>query len=329
MLFRSILTYDSKKTDKASDIARDLRGYDADSVDLYINGKVTTGRDLTDGTVIAAETGDGYVVKVYANDSGVITSVSVVKENLAKVVSVSSAKKEITLLVKLSDGTTANKVVKEADSFYENLAGVVENGDYVLAVVDADDKVNDAYVGETVTGVVTRYTNKGEQTVGGTQYKVSACGFADTDLKAPTAYKNTTDECTLYLDSTDRIIAISNTKELGGEDVCFVAFIQDAGKWGNEYEAYVYLPDGTKGVYTVSSINNSTNTTNIDAVSSGLYVYTLSSDGKSIALKTNRTVGTAAGSLNGSDFQITSSSDGQSVTIDHSQARYTVGSDDV
>ncbi len=221
--------------------------------------------------------------------------------------------------------------MKEADNFYENLVGIVENGDYVLAVVDADDKVNDAYVGETVTGVVTRYTNKGEQTVGGTQYKVSACGFADTDLKAPTAYKNTTDECTLYLDSTDRIIAISNTKELSGEDVCFVAYTQDAGKWGNEYEAYVYLPDGTKGVYTVSSINNSTKSSDLDAFAgagnnhgTGLYVYTLSSDGKSIALKNG-----GNGSLNASDFQIAKNTAGTGITIDHSQARYTVGGDEV
>ena len=307
-----ILTYtsDMTKADNVADINRAIRGYDATKdVTVTVNGDDNAQTGIT-AAQIAGYTGDGYTVKVYANNSGVITSVAVIMEELAKVISVNTTKNEITLMT--SEG---NVIIDEDHDSYDDLAGAVANGDYVLAVVNADTgDVEAAYVGKTVTGVVTSYTNKNALTVGGVQYKPSKCADETGDLTAPASYRNTTDSCTLYLDSNGYVIGVDSSARIVGENICFVVAKDDVGTWGETYEAYVYLPDGTKGVYTIASLNNSTKAADIKTVTAGLYVYTL--DGSNIRLKN------AAG-LSSSDYTLVTST--QPVSLDKDQARYTVG----
>ena len=314
-----ILTYtsDMTKADNVADINRAIRGYDATKgVTVTVNGDDNTQTGIT-AAQIAGYTGDGYTVKVYANNSGVITSVSVIMEELAKVISVNTTKNEITLMT--SEG---NVIIDEDHDSYDDLAGAVANGDYVLAVVNADTgDVEAAYVGKTVTGVVTSYTNKNALTVGGVQYKPSKCADETGDLTAPASYTNTTDSCTLYLDSNGYVIGVDSSARIVGENICFVVYAQDVGNWGAAYEAYVYLPDGTKGVYTIASYNNSTKASEIAKVTTGLYVYTL--DGSDIRLKDDSST-----SLSNSDYDLVTNDDA-AVQLDKDQARYTVGGETV
>ena len=314
-----ILTYtsDMTKADNVADINRAIRGYDATKdVTVTVNGDDNAQTGIT-AAQIAGYTGDGYTVKVYANNSGVITSVSVIMEELAKVISVNTTKNEITLMT--SEG---NVIIDEDHDSYDDLAGAVANGDYVLAVVNADTgDVEAAYVGKTVTGVVTSYTNKNALTVGGVQYKPSKCADETGDLTAPASYRNTTDSCTLYLDSNGYVIGVDSSARIVGENICFVVYAQDVGNWGAAYEAYVYLPDGTKGVYTIASYNNSTKASEIANVTTGLYVYTL--DGSDIRLKDDSST-----SLSNSDYDLVTNDDA-AVQLDKDQARYTVGGETV
>ena len=321
-----VVTYtsDMDSASGKSDIKNDLRGYEwyayttpGDAPTTVYATVTTNGISVNNvalnktnyNTVIAPLTGDGYTVKVYADKSGVIDQIAVIKEELAKVVSVNTVKNEITL--QTSQG---NIVINEDHDAYANLAGNVEVNDHVLAVCNATDKVVDAYVGKTVAGVVSSYTNKGALTVDGTQYKPSECANNDSALKSPKIYDNTTDSCTLFLDSNGYVIAVDSSAKIGGENICFVAFAQAGDNWNSYREAYVYLPDGTKGVYKVVSLNNSTKAAVINTVNTGLYVYTLTDNG--IALKSE------AG-LNDSDYDLAILKDSETVTLEKDKAQYT------
>ncbi len=321
-----VVTYtsDMDTTSGKSDIKNDLRGYEWYSDTVSGSGTVyatvttngssanTVQLDKTNyHTVIAPLTGDGYTVKVYADKSGVIDQIAVIKEELAKVVAVNTVKNEITL--QTSQG---NIIIDEDHDAYANLAGNVEVNDHVLAVCNATDKVVDAYVGKTVTGVVSSYTNKGALTVDGTQYKPSECVNNDSALKSPKIYDNTTDSCTLFLDSNGYVIAVDSSAKIGGENICFVAYAQAGDNWNSYREAYVYLPDGTKGVYKVVSLNNSTKAADINTVNTGLYVYTLTDNG--IALKN-------ASGLAASDYALMTSD--KNVSLDKDKADYDVKGD--
>ena len=313
-----ILTYttDLDKASGISDINRDLKGYDCDEgYTLTQNGVSSTvakGTALT-GEVLAPLTGDGFTVKVYANNSGVVTDVSVVVEQLAKVVAVNSSKKTITVQT-----TAKNVVLDEDDDVYAQLVGQVEADDYVLVVYNSTDGIVSATLPKTVTGVVTNYTNKSVLTVDGTDYKPSDCGFADTTLKAPSAYTDTTSEATLYLDSNGYVVAVNNEIGVTGQNIAYVANVMESDDYGNAYKAYVYLPDGTKGVYDVVSYNSSSKLTNISALDgkTGLYIYELTDDG--IRLKD-----ASDASVNAKDFSsVTSNAE---VTLNKDVAKYTIG----
>ena len=320
-----VVTYtsDMDSASGKSDIKNDLRGYEwyayttpGDAPTTVYATVTTNGISVNNvalnktnyNTVIAPLTGDGYTVKVYADKSGVIDQIAVIKEELTKVVAVNTVKNEITL--QTSQG---NIVIDEDHDAYANLAGNVEVNDHVLAVCNATDKVVDAYVGKTVAGVVSSYTNKGALTVDGTQYKPSECVNNDSALKSPKIYDNTTDSCTLFLDSNGYVIAVDSSAKIGGENICFVAFAQEGDNWNSYREAYVYLPDGTKGVYKVVSLNNSTKAADINTVNTGLYVYTLTDNG--IALKSE--AGLAA-----SDYALMTSD--KNVSLDKDKADYDV-----
>ena len=254
-----ILTYtsDMTKADSIADIDRALRGYDCDEgYTRTENGVSTTipdGTALT-GATLAPFTGDGYTVKVYANNSGVITSVAVIKEELAKVISVNTTQNEI--LLTTSRGTIT---IDEDHDLYADLAADVATDDYILAVVNATGTADlQAYaIPETVTGVVTNYTNKQALTVGGVQYKPSDCAVVDTTgfayYTGDSAYTDTTSTMVMYLDSNGYYLAIDSAAAVSGANIAYVAYAGAADSYANSYEAYVYLPDGTKGVYDILS----------------------------------------------------------------------------
>ena len=311
-----ILTYttDLNKASGISDINRDLKGYDCDEgYTRTVNGVASTiakGTALT-GEVVAPLTGDGYSVKIYANNSGVVTDVAVIREELAKVVAVNSSKKTITVQT-----TAKNVVLEEDDDVYAQLVGQVKADDYVLVVYNSTDGIVSAALPKTVTGVVTNYTNKAVLTVDGVDYKPSDCGFADTTLKAPAAYTDTTSEATLYLDSNGYVVAVNNEIGVTGQNIAYVAHFQESDDYGNAYEAYVYLPDGTKGVYNVVSYNSNSKLTEIAKVTAKeLYIFELTDNG--IRLKD-----TGDSSVNVKDFSQVTSDD--TITLNKDTAKYTV-----
>ena len=323
-----ILTYtsDMTKADSIADIDRAIRGYDCDEgYTRTENGVSTTipdGTALT-GATLAPFTGDGYTVKVYANNSGVITSVAVIMEELAKVISVNTTQNEI--LLTTSRGTIT---IDEDHDLYADLAADVATDDYILAVVNATGTADlQAYaIPETVTGVVTNYTNKQALTVGGVQYKPSDCivadttGFAYYNAVTPSAdYTDTTSTMVMYLDSNGYYLAIDSAAAVSGASIAYVAYAGKADDYANSYEAYVYLPDGTKGVYDILSYNSSTKLSELAKVTSNtLYVYELTDNGIRLKDAGDKTVGA-------SNFTAVTGDNSVADTLKKNNAIYAVG----
>ena len=73
--------------------------------------------------------------------------------------------------------------------------------------------------------------------------------------------------------------------DLTAQNIAYVADVNGTDNYNSAYDAYVYLPDGTKGVYDIVSYNSSSKAADIGDLDgqSGLFAYTLTDNG--IALK--------------------------------------------
>ena len=140
---------------------------------------------------------------------------------------------------------------------------------------------------ETIVGTASKYDNNSNLTIDGTEYAPSEVNNG-TDLStvAGGGYTNTSTEATFYLDLSGNIIAADETSDLTAQNIAYVADVNGTDNYNSSYDAYVYLPDGTKGVYDIVSYNSSSKAADIgdlDTINSGLFAYTLTDNG--IALK--------------------------------------------
>ncbi len=259
-------TYTADCTSGASKTAleRELRNYDFSKLaqaDVFTNGKAE-GSSTTAGSAtiksasnLAAVTGNGILVEVYANNNREVTAVVIVETELMQISRINTSNKTVSLKKVVGSYNVAN--VDEDNASYATLSGMKAD-DYVL-VVPVYDAVADNYKVASVseptmtTGKITAVTTSGgvnkTVTMNGEAYSIAK--IAGTDLTGATP--NTTNDYTLWLDSygyaiyTDAVATSSRN----------IAFVVDAystlsgGRIVNM--ASVVWSDGTTAAIQVAS----------------------------------------------------------------------------
>ena len=244
-------------------LERELRNYNFSKLtqaDVFTNGKAE-GSSTSIASVIdsasdlAAKTGNGILVEVYANRDREVTAVVIVETELMQISRINTSNKTVSLKKVVGSYNVAN--VDEDNASYATLSGMKAD-DYVL-VVPVYDAVADNYKVASVseptmtTGKITAVTTSGGVnktiTMNGEAYSIAK--IAGTDLTGATP--NTTNDYTLWLDSygyaiyTDAVATSSRN----------VAFVVDAystlsgGRIVNM--ASVVWSDGTTAAIQVAS----------------------------------------------------------------------------
>lgn len=301
-----------------------LKDADAFTDFLKDNGmKVGTGSDAPDYIYNYATSGsfdtNARGVELTAvdwNTDGYVDILMKVEYGLDKVEVVNESKETVTF-------TDANsgKVI-DMDDIVTDLELAEEDIVLIAAIADKYYVVEP----ETVVGTASKYDNNSNLTIDGTEYAPSEVNNG-TDLStvAGGGYTNTSTEATFYLDLSGNIIAADETSDLTAQNIAYVADVNGTDNYNSSYDAYVYLPDGTKGVYDIVSYNSSSKAADIGTLNgkSGLYAYTLTDNG--IALKD-----ASDNSIDSAKYTFTLTETGDaSVAIDKDTALHTIDSTDV
>ena len=265
-----------------------LKGYDLSKIKAYyIDGDKQTSASFADTDAIKAITGDGVLVKLYA-DKKEITTVVVINENLFQINKVDTKNDKVTLKAVVGK---VNKVVDvEDDDAYYNVLSAMKADDYVIitaAKIAAGYEVQTAVAAKKVTGKVTQ-ANSDSATLAGTSYTLN-----DSVSVAPAVDKDK--DVDFYLDTYGNVIyttAASNTDTIDTVYVVTVGTKQDTyGDMVNvmqavtatgevinvEYkaassttvkanEAYSYEMDGDTYVLTAASTSLETSKASVAAV---------------------------------------------------------------
>ena len=200
-----------------------LKGYDLSKIKAYyIDGDKQTSASFADTDAIKAITGDGILVKLYA-DKKEITTVVVINENLFQINKVDTKNDKVTLKAVVGK---VNKVVDvEDDDAYYNVLSAMKADDYVIitaAKTAAGYEVQTAVAAKKVTGKVTQ-ANSDSATLAGTSYTLN-----DSVSVAPAVDKDK--DVDFYLDTYGNVIyttAASNTDTIDTVYVVTVGTKQD------------------------------------------------------------------------------------------------------
>ena len=265
-----------------------LKGYDLSKIKAYyIDGDKQTSASFADTDAIKAITGDGVLVKLYA-DKKEITTVVVINENLFQINKVDTKNDKVTLKAVVGK---VNKVVDvEDDDAYYNVLSAMKADDYVIitaAKIAAGYEVQTAVAAKKVTGKVTQ-ANSDSATLAGTSYTLN-----DSVSVAPAVDKDK--DVDFYLDTYGNVIyttAASNTDTIDtvyvvtvgakqdtyGDTVNVMQAVTATGEVINvEYkaassttvkanEAYSYEMDGDTYVLTAASTSLETSKASVAAV---------------------------------------------------------------
>ena len=266
-----------------------LKGYDLSKIKAYyIDGDKQTSASFADTDAIKAITGDGILVKLYA-DKKEITTVVVINENLFQINKVDTKNDKVTLKAVVGK---VNKVVDvEDDDAYYNVLSAMKADDYVIitaAKTTAGYEVQTAVAAKKVTGKVTQ-ANSDSATLAGTSYtlndSVSVAPAVDKDKDVDfyldtygnviytTAASNTDTIDTVY------VVTIGTKQDTYGDKVDVMQAVTATGEVINvEYraasesttvkanEAYSYEMDGDTYVLTAASTSLETSKASVAAV---------------------------------------------------------------
>ena len=246
---------------KAADLEKTLKDYkfiDGGTTSTYDNGDTASYTDggsavlCKDAATLAALTGKGTLVEIYADNQNNITAVTVINTYLATVDADYDAEDE-TIDITLVDASapTLADATLSADDFA--ISGY-QKDDYVLVTI-ADDtvmSVTPATVMEDST--VTVVKEDSDITVGGTKYEYNKTATDNTAilLDSLSAVK-AGDSYNVVLDSYGYVIGIAPYSE--SADLSDYAFVKQAAKSGFEYMAELVFMDGTSKTVTVSEVN--------------------------------------------------------------------------
>ena len=265
-----------------------LKGYDLSKIKAYyIDGDKQTSASFADTDAIKAITGDGVLVKLYA-DKKEITTVVVINENLFQINKVDTKNDKVTLKAVVGK---VNKVVDvEDDDAYYNVLSAMKADDYVIitaAKIAAGYEVQTAVAAKKVTGKVTQ-ANSDSATLAGTSYtlndSVSVAPAVDKDKDVDfyldtygnviytTAASNTDTIDTVY------VVTVGTKQDTYGDTVNVMQAVTATGEVINvEYkaassttvkanEAYSYEMDGDTYVLTAASTSLETSKASVAAV---------------------------------------------------------------
>ena len=265
-----------------------LKGYDLSKIKAYyIDGDKQTSASFADTDAIKAITGDGVLVKLYA-DKKEITTVVVINENLFQINKVDTKNDKVTLKAVVGK---VNKVVDvEDDDAYYNVLSATKADDYVIitaAKTAAGYEVQTAVAAKKVTGKVTQ-ANSDSATLAGTSYtlndSVSVAPAVDKDKDVDfyldtygnviytTAASNTDTIDTVY------VVTVGTKQDTYGDTVNVMQAVTATGEVINvEYkaassttvkanEAYSYEMDGDTYVLTAASTSLETSKASVAAV---------------------------------------------------------------
>ena len=265
-----------------------LKGYDLSKIKAYyIDGDKQTSASFADTDAIKAITGDGVLVKLYA-DKKEITTVVVINENLFQINKVDTKNDKVTLKAVVGK---VNKVVDvEDDDAYYNVLSAMKADDYVIitaAKTAAGYEVQTAVAAKKVTGKVTQ-ANSDSATLAGTSYtlndSVSVAPAVDKDKDVDfyldtygnviytTAASNTDTIDTVY------VVTVGTKQDTYGDTVNVMQAVTATGEVINvEYkaassttvkanEAYSYEMDGDTYVLTAASTSLETSKASVAAV---------------------------------------------------------------
>ncbi len=271
------LTYTSKVSATAMGTA--LKGY------TYAG----LAEDRNSASDIAALTGNGYTVEIFADSNKKITAVVQIKPEFVTVsVTNFTATKtrgaytqySATVNSELKTGKVFSTVVNaDNDKNTAVVTGTIANGDWALAYTSTEGNTLYIEAVDTITGVLSAKGSAGVLTIGGSAYELAAAG---SDLNA---YTIKTVDQSFYVDSFGYVLAPKSNLSSAS-----YAFIMDAYKYstldGNKVVTKDYallaMPDGsveevvvvkdsvtdamkgtavtfsvgTKGVYTLTAIDD-------------------------------------------------------------------------
>ena len=292
-------TYTADCTSGASKTAleRELRNYDFSKLaqaDVFTNGKAE-GSSTTAGSAtiksasnLAAVTGNGILVEVYANNNREVTAVVIVETELMQISRINTSNKTVSLKKVVGSYNVAN--VDEDNASYATLSGMKAD-DYVL-VVPVYDAVADNYKVASVseptmtTGKITAVTTSGgvnkTVTMNGEAYSIAK--IAGTDLTGATP--NTTNDYTLWLDSYGYAI-YTDAVATSSRNIAFVVDTYSTLSGGKIVNmASVVWSDGTTAAIQISNALT-------PSLAGNAYTYTRTGNEYTLTQATADTVGAA------------------------------------
>ena len=228
-------TKDMTSADGVAAVTKALNGYTVKNVDVVDNVNAADDGLVTGAAAIAALTGNGVEVNVYANGTDVVRVV-VIREHLAKVTYVDSTKEQVTIAYQdtylAPTGTTVT-----TKGF-----GTVKVDDYVVVAVNAaNDAV--AYLAPvtTVKGVSTSKSTRDDTiTIDGKAYGEAAACLPTKDVDAFTV--NSKGDAELLLDNMGYILKANSYSDTAANVIAVT----------DNYSAM----DGNKVVPTVEGKNS-------------------------------------------------------------------------
>ena len=229
---------------KEADVKSALSAYSLPTgMDLTTNDQTPNTNDADTNAKIAAATGNGSVVEVYADSSNVVTNVVKATPVLAQIATINATKKTVTLAPAI--GGTAFATITDDDSLYSTLSALSVD-DYVMVsyagAATAGATITAAYVPTTVSGTVSA-KNGATATVGGTAYKATAT--YGTSLSTDLASLGNT-SYTLYLDQYGYVAFATATSSTSTNYAYAIGYSKDGtAMTGYTYYLKLVNADGT------------------------------------------------------------------------------------
>ena len=230
---------------KEADVKKDLKNYKypATASNIHNNGFKTASQTLTDAA-IAAQTGKGTVVEVYADSStSNITDVVVIQAYLGKVTKVSDKNEEITVTLDTATGESITTDKGYGDYAVDDLLMVVPKYSSATAILNTSAKeiMDIADVTEVKEAELT-YRKDGKITVGGSDYNAAKVLANSTTAIAGLTLGSDVD---LVLDAHGYVVKAGGTTNAPG-DYIYVYSVYEISSLGEDtYYALGVLKDGT------------------------------------------------------------------------------------
>ncbi len=281
---------------QVASVARVKDGVSQTAVALAANGKVAIGGNGTLTEVY--KVGNGYKIIEIVSHFSTVQSVRTVTAPETGVV------------------TTTLTVVGGAATSDTELFKGIERKDpvvYTVATVDGEKIIQSINVANTVSGTLTKAVNEKEYTIGGTVYQVSQGSALTNAAIVGGSNANMGKTVNYYVDNYGYLIASVDTtaantvgtyiKVLASDATSSGSYLQGTGKVG---KVYGILSNGSYGEYTVNYAQSTVGgLTEADGrLKTGIYEYTVNTNGQLVIEGAATTVDTGAATVPGTSTPV-------------------------